>query len=76
MNQALLKKKSLEAYNRYGIFARVEYEPLTSIWTIKFTRYMGGRKCGWTQVRKVLTDSDIYEAFQLAYKKLGVKDEE
>lgn len=72
MNFNLLKKKALEAYNKHGIFVRVEYEPLTSIWTIKFSRYLGGGKCGWSQVRKILTDADICEAFEMAYEKLSV----
>ena len=71
-NTALFKKKALEAYNKHGIFTRIEYEPLTSIYTIKFNRYLGFGKCGWSQVRKTLSDADILEAFDMAYTKLKV----
>lgn len=74
MNFQLLKKKSLEAYNKYGIFTRIEYEPLTSIYTIKFNRYLGAGKCGWSQIRKTLSDADIYSAFNMAYEKFNVEN--
>lgn len=76
MNQQYLKKKCLEVYNKHGIYAKVHYEPLTSIWTITFSRYMVGTKCGWSQVRKDLSDADILEAFNFAIEKLVKRGKE